>query len=66
MSVALPEPAEFLWQYVHSTPLAAAVAQIDDVGRAALERDVVAAWQSFVDDGALILDANAVLTTARK
>lgn len=66
LSVTLPEPAEFLWQYVHSTPLAAAVAQIDDVGRAALERDVVAAWQSFVEDGALILDGNAVLTTARK
>lgn len=66
LSITLPEPAEFLWQYVHSTPLAAAVAQIDDVGRAALERDVVAAWRSFVEDGALILDANAVVTTARK
>ena len=52
LSITLPEPAEFLWQYVHSTPLAAAVAQIDDVGRAALERDVVAAWRSFVEDGA--------------
>jgi ubiquinone/menaquinone biosynthesis C-methylase UbiE len=66
LSVALPEPAAFLWQYVHSTPLAAPVAQMDDVGRAALERDVVAAWKSFVEDGALIFDANAVLTTARK
>jgi ubiquinone/menaquinone biosynthesis C-methylase UbiE len=66
LSLNVPEPAEFLWQYVHSTPLAAAVAQIDDAGRAALERDVVAAWQSFVKDGALIFAANAVLTTARK
>jgi ubiquinone/menaquinone biosynthesis C-methylase UbiE len=66
LSVTLPAPADFLWQYVHSTPLAAAVAQIDDVSRAALERDVVAAWQSFVKDGALVFDANAVLTTARK
>lgn len=66
LSIALSEPAAFLWQYVHSTPLAAAFAQIDDEGRVALERDVVAAWQPFVQDGALILDANAVLTTARK
>lgn len=66
LSVTLPEPPEFLWQYVHSTPLAAAITQIDDVGRAALERDVVAAWRSFVEDGALIVDGNAVLTTARK
>ena len=62
MSITLPEPTEFLWQYIHSTPLAAAVAQIDDVARAALEHDVVAA----LPDGALILDVNAVLTTARK
>jgi ubiquinone/menaquinone biosynthesis C-methylase UbiE len=65
-TVALPEPSAFLWQYLYSTPLAAAAAQIDDVGRAALERDVVTAWRSFVEDGALILDANVVLTTARK
>jgi hypothetical protein len=36
------------------------------VGRAALEREIVAGWQSFVADGALIFDGNAVLTTARK
>jgi ubiquinone/menaquinone biosynthesis C-methylase UbiE len=66
LSVALPEPSDFLWQYVHSTPLAAAVAETDDAGRAALERDVVAAWQPFAKDGALAFDGNAVLTTARK
>ena len=66
LSIALPEPREFLWQYVYSTPLAAAVAEIDDANRAALERDVVAAWQPFVEDGALAFDGNAVLTTARK
>jgi ubiquinone/menaquinone biosynthesis C-methylase UbiE len=66
LTLTLPGPAEFLWQYVHSTPLAAAVAQIDDVGRAALERDVVAGWPSFVKDGNLVDDVNVVLTTARK
>ena len=42
LTLTLPGPADFLWQYVHSTPLSAAVAQIDDAGRTALERDVVA------------------------
>jgi hypothetical protein len=51
---------------VHSTPLAAAVAQIDEAGRAGLEGDVVAGLRSFVKDGALIFDAEIVLTTARK
>lgn len=66
LTLTLPGAAEFLWQYVHSTPLATAVAQIDDVGRAALERDVVTGWRSFVKDGALVDDVNIVLTTARK
>lgn len=64
-TVPLPGPADFLWEYVHSTPLAAAVAQIDEAGRAALEGDVVAGLRSFVKDGALIFDAEVVLTTAR-
>jgi ubiquinone/menaquinone biosynthesis C-methylase UbiE len=64
LSITLPGPADFLWQYIHSTPLGAAVAQIDDVGRAALERDVVTGWRSFLKDGALAYEANVVLTTA--
>jgi ubiquinone/menaquinone biosynthesis C-methylase UbiE len=65
LSLTLPDPGDFLWQYVHSTPLAAAVAQIDDEGRAALERDVVAGWRSFVKDGTLRDDLRIVLTIAR-
>jgi ubiquinone/menaquinone biosynthesis C-methylase UbiE len=64
--LTFPGPAEYLWQYVHSTPLAAAIAQVDDVGRAALERDVVAGLRSFVKDRAVAFDVNVVLTTARK
>jgi ubiquinone/menaquinone biosynthesis C-methylase UbiE len=62
----LPAPEEFLWQYVHSTPLAGAVAQVDDEHRASLERDVVAKWQDFVKDGALVLPVRIVIATARK
>jgi ubiquinone/menaquinone biosynthesis C-methylase UbiE len=65
LPLTLPGPADFFWQYVRSTPLVAAVGQIDDAGRAALERDVVTGWRSFVKDGALAEDINAVLTTAR-
>ena len=60
-------PEEFLWQYVQSTPLAAAVAQADEESRAALERNVVAKWQEeFVEDGALMLQPGIVVATARK
>lgn len=66
LSLTLPGPAEFLWQYVHSTPLTAAVTEMDDEARAALEHDVVAGWDSFVSNGTLATDIDLVLTTARK
>ncbi|HXJ63513.1 MAG TPA: methyltransferase domain-containing protein [Actinomycetota bacterium] len=66
LRLTLPGPGEFLWQYVFSTPLAAAVAQIDDVDRDALERDVVAGCRPFVQDGILADNIDVVLTTGRK
>lgn len=66
LSLTLPEPREFLWQYVHSTPLAAAVTQIDEEARTALERDVIAGCRSFVKDGILEEEISVVLTTAQK
>lgn len=66
LKVTLPAPAEFLWQYIHSTPLVAAIAPLDDARLAALEHDVVAGWQSFVRSGELEFEGNAVLTTASR
>ena len=55
-----------LWQYVHSTPLGAAVAQLDEEVRAALQYEVAAAWQQFTDDGSLILQLGITTASARK
>ncbi|HKK27482.1 MAG TPA: methyltransferase domain-containing protein [Gemmatimonadota bacterium] len=49
----LPGPAELLWGYVRSTPLAAAVAGVEEKRRAALERDFLEACAPFVDDGTM-------------
>jgi len=65
-SLRLPAPEEFLWQYVHSTPLAGAVAQVDDERRGSLEGEVVAEWQKFVEDRALVLEVRVVVAMARK
>lgn len=62
----LPPPEEFLWQYVHSTPLAGAVAHVEDDRRRLLERDVVAGWREFVNDSSLDLLVRSVVATARK
>jgi len=52
----LPSPEEFLWQYVYSTPLATAAADLDDQARAAVTRDVVASWRPFTQQGKLVLE----------
>ena len=62
----LPPPNDFLWQYVHSTPLAGLVAQADEEERDALERDIVAEWQDVEGDGAMAYQQRIVVATARK
>ncbi|MCR4266910.1 class I SAM-dependent methyltransferase [Nitratireductor sp. ZSWI3] len=62
----LPAPADFLWQYIQSTPLAEAVNQADPARRHALEEDVCAQWQRFAVDGGLALQVNMTTATARK
>ena len=65
-TLRLPPPREFLWQYVHSTPLAAAAARLDEPGRRRLERDVVAGWQPYVENGGLVLEIAITVATAQK
>ena len=65
-SLRLPAPQEFLWQYVHGTPLAGAAGQMDDESRSSLEHDVIAKWQQFAKDRALVLEVPIVVVTARK
>lgn len=59
-------PADFLWQYVHSTPLAGIVTKLDDAGRKALEDDVVERCQPFLDGDDLTMAPNLLVTAARK
>lgn len=49
----LPAPRDFLWQYVHSTPMAQMAAQADRARLDALEHEVCSQWQDFVADGSL-------------
>jgi ubiquinone/menaquinone biosynthesis C-methylase UbiE len=62
----LPEPREFLWQYIHGTPLAGSVNQLDDEHRAALEAAVLDGWQACTVDDKLLLDGRIVVATARR
>ena len=65
-TVHLPEPQEFLWQYVSSTPLAGPLAQVDDATRSALQQELVTRWEPFVEKGRMHLNIPDVLTIAYK
>lgn len=62
----VPPPEEFLWQYVHSTPLAGALARVDADHREALERDITTGWQNHVEDGRLAIEVRMTTVVARK
>jgi ubiquinone/menaquinone biosynthesis C-methylase UbiE len=64
--LALPSPAEFLRQYVSSTPLAAAVAQADARRRAALENEFSEKCRAFAPSGTLLSRVTVTTLLATK
>jgi ubiquinone/menaquinone biosynthesis C-methylase UbiE len=65
-ALAVPRAEDFLWQYVNSTPVAQAAKGLDEDQRALLEREIVAGWEPFADDGALLLDVDVTTATGRR
>jgi ubiquinone/menaquinone biosynthesis C-methylase UbiE len=49
----LPTARDFLWQYVHSTPLTGLLSALEPARLAALERDVVQGWRPWTTDDGL-------------
>jgi ubiquinone/menaquinone biosynthesis C-methylase UbiE len=56
-------PGDFLWQYVHSTPLVALVGKASDEQRAALSREVGQRWREYLSGESLAVDVG--VTTVR-
>jgi SAM-dependent methyltransferase len=66
-TLKFPAPEQFLWQYVHSTPLAGTLADLSDEARGALARDVCTEWQAFTaDDGTMTLPLRVTTVSATK
>ncbi len=65
-TLRVPPPAEFLWQYIHSTPMAEAAVRADADKCDALEREVCPQWREFVTDGHLEFQVGVTTATARK
>lgn len=55
-SLHLPSAKDFMWEYVHSTPLANAVAQGTVEQRLALEREVCERWEAFSSGTGLAIE----------
>ncbi|MGB5759321.1 MAG: methyltransferase domain-containing protein, partial [Acidimicrobiales bacterium] len=66
VTLRLAPPADFLWQYVRSTPLAAAVAQLDERARLALEAEVVERCAPFVDGDASAMEPGLLIVTGTR
>ena len=64
MTLHLPSPVHFFWQYMLGTPLALAARGLDPDQRSDLEADVVARWSPFADDGGMEVDIDLILGTA--
>ena len=62
----LPAARDFLWQYVHSTPLTGMLSKLDAARIAALESDVVRGWQRWSDDGGMRHEQGMNVAKARK
>lgn len=59
-------PADFLWQYVHSTPMAGPLAQASADTRAAIQDEIVEQWQPFVADGVVVLEVGMLTGTGHR
>jgi ubiquinone/menaquinone biosynthesis C-methylase UbiE len=66
LPLRLAPPAEFFWQYVHSTPLAAVVGDLDEEARASLEAEVVERCQPFVDGDATVMEPGVLIASGRR
>jgi ubiquinone/menaquinone biosynthesis C-methylase UbiE len=65
VTLRLPAPAEFLWQYVNLTPMAPFAARASEAARSALEAEVVEGWQPFVVDGSTVVEQPMVTARGR-
>jgi ubiquinone/menaquinone biosynthesis C-methylase UbiE len=62
----LPAAREFLWQYVHSTPLAGMLSTFDAARITALEQEIVQGWQPWSDEDGMRYEQPMNVAQARK
>lgn len=61
----LPRARDFLWQYVHCTPLTALLAETNQQTLEQLENTVVAGWRPWSQDGGISYQQELVVASGR-
>lgn len=61
----LPQPVEFLWEYINVTPMGPIVAEAPEAAKTAMERQVAEQAARFVVDGGVPVDQPMVIATGR-
>jgi ubiquinone/menaquinone biosynthesis C-methylase UbiE len=64
-SLRLPPARDFVWQYIHCTPLTDVLSRLDAGRVTALENDVVQRWQPWSDVGGMRYEQGIALVKAR-
>jgi SAM-dependent methyltransferase len=62
----LPAPAEFLWQYINLTPMAAVVEHATESAKDAMEQQFIDSTRGQVKNGVTIVEQPMVIATARR
>ena len=65
-TLRLPPAREFLWQYVHSTPLIGPMAKLDEGRKEALEHDLQMRWRPWARNGSTTYDQPMIVATGRR
>ena len=66
VTLRLPAPRDFLWQYINLTPMGPFVAGAPEAAKSALEQQVVERWQPFVVDGVTPAEQPMVTASGRR
>jgi len=64
-TLPLPEAKDFLWQYVHCTPLAEPVGAATAEQRAAAEREISEGWAQLMANGSLAVEVDMTTVIGR-
>jgi ubiquinone/menaquinone biosynthesis C-methylase UbiE len=66
VTLDLPAPAEFLWQYINITPMGPFVANAPEAAKNAMEEQVTERWKPYVRDGRTPVEQPMVLATGAR